>query len=123
MRFCVKCDNMYYIKITDTDSDKIMLYCRNCGNEDDISNSETICVFKTDISNEDTKYEHIINKFTKNDPSLPRTNKIKCPNTSCKSLDDDLENDIIFLRYDDINMKYIYVCNYCNTIWKTDEQK
>jgi rubrerythrin len=30
--------------------------------------------------------------------------------------------EIIYLRYDDINMKYIYLCVHCNTVWKTDNR-
>ena len=28
------------------------------------------------------------------------------------------ENEVIFIRYDDINLKYIYLCCKCNYIWK-----
>jgi hypothetical protein len=28
--------------------------------------------------------------------------------------------EVIYLRYDDINMKYIYLCAVCNTIWNTE---
>ena len=28
--------------------------------------------------------------------------------------------EVIYIRYDDINMKYVYVCVHCNTTWKTD---
>ena len=31
--------------------------------------------------------------------------------------------EIIYLRYDDINMKYIYLCVHCNTVWKTDNRQ
>ena len=31
--------------------------------------------------------------------------------------DDTVKNDIIYIRYDDSNLNYIYVCTYCNTSW------
>ena len=31
MHFCIKCNNMYYIKIDNSDSNKLVHYCRNCG--------------------------------------------------------------------------------------------
>ena len=31
--------------------------------------------------------------------------------------------EIIYLRYDDINMKYIYLCVHCDTVWKTDNRQ
>ena len=35
MDFCSNCDNMYYIKLENDECDKIVYYCRNCGNVDD----------------------------------------------------------------------------------------
>ena len=35
---------------------------------------------------------------------------------------DNNNREIIYLRYDDINMKYIYLCVHCNTVWKTDNR-
>ena len=77
-------------------------------------------------------YLHEINEYTKLDPTLPHTNNIKCPNQACLSNqaiesiqegeENKIQNDIIYLRYDDINMKYIYICTLCDTIWKTNEQ-
>ena len=31
MKFCEKCDNMYYLKLQEADSDQLVYYCRNCG--------------------------------------------------------------------------------------------
>ena len=36
---------------------------------------------------------------------------------------DQNNREIIYLRYDDINMKYIYLCVHCNTVWKTDNRQ
>jgi len=128
MHFCSKCDNMYYIRISADDDNKLIYYCRNCGNEDDILTKEYICVSNTQLKRTEQKYSHIINKYTKLDPTLPRTTTIKCPNSDCvsnkKSDDQDFKsNEVIYIRYDDVNMKYIYICVNCDTMWKTDEQK
>ena len=37
-----------------------------------------------------------------------------CSLLKCNRLD-------IYLRYDDANMKYLYMCTVCNTSWKTAE--
>ena len=34
MHFCPKCGNMYYLTLFDQDQDKLIYYCRNCGNKD-----------------------------------------------------------------------------------------
>lgn len=33
---------------------------------------------------------------------------------------DAVPREVIYLRYDDIQLKYIYLCAVCNTIWKTE---
>lgn len=30
-----------------------------------------------------------------------------------------IKSDIIYLKYDNENMKYVYICNYCQTTWKS----
>ena len=30
--------------------------------------------------------------------------------------------EVIYIRYDDINMKYVYLCVHCDTTWKTDNR-
>lgn len=125
MHFCIKCDNMYYLKISNENSNNLIYYCRNCGYEDTESSVDNICVSRTQVKRSEQKYSHIINEYTKQDPTLPRINTIKCPKIDCPSNveEDKVSRDVLFIRYDDINMKYIYMCSKCDTIWKTDEQK
>jgi len=121
MHFCIKCDNMYYIKLAEENGNKLIYYCRNCGNEDSLITSENICVNKTQIQHKEQSYAHIINNYTKLDPTLPRTSSIKCPNKTCTAVEEGGQ-EVIYIRYDDTNMKYIYLCTICNTVWKIDEQ-
>lgn len=125
MHFCIKCDNMYYLKISNENSNNLIYYCRNCGYEDTDSSVDNICVSRTQVKRSEQKYSHIINEYTKQDPTLPRINTIKCPKIDCPSnVDEDkVSRDVLFIRYDDINMKYIYMCSKCDTVWKTNEQK
>jgi DNA-directed RNA polymerase subunit M/transcription elongation factor TFIIS len=115
---------MYYIRIDSEDSNKLVYYCRNCGNEDDTLTVENVSVSKVQLTRSEQKFSHIINKYTKLDPTLPRINKIKCPNPECETnTSEGAEREIIYIRYDDVNMKYVYLCSTCETVWKTDEQK
>ena len=34
---------------------------------------------------------------------------------------DAVPREVIYLRYDDIRLKYIYLCAVCNTIWNTEQ--
>jgi len=130
MHFCDKCGNMYYIRLTSENKSELVYYCRKCGNENkDLgTNSNNICVSKTHLKKNKNTYKNIINKYTKLDPTLPRITNIDCPNNECKSnLDKSNENykdkEILYLRYNDNDMKFIYLCGVCETIWKNDKDK
>ena len=85
MHFCNTCENMLYIRLLEEDSDSLVYYCRNCGVSDQLIDKDNICISKKDIVIQEKSYHHNINKYTKLDPTLPRTNNIKCPNQSCLS--------------------------------------
>jgi len=119
MFFCSNCQNMYYIRINEGDPNKLVYYCRQCGNEDTNISSDNICVSKLQIKKNEQSFNHIINKYTKFDPTLPRINTILCPNHECETNTKGTEREIIYIRYDDTNMKYVYVCSTCDTVWKT----
>lgn len=121
MHFCNVCSNMYYIRINADNPNKLVYYCRKCGNEDSSLAAENICVSKTLIKKSEQSFNHIINKYTKLDPTLPRINNILCPNADCKTNIDGKDREIIYIRYDDVNMKYVYLCAECDTVWKINE--
>ena len=127
MKFCTNCDNMYYIGINANNSNQLNYYCRNCGNKDDGAAEEGMCVLKTQLKKGEQKFNHIVNQYTKLDPTLPRIYTMKCPNNECgtnKQLETgkkEKENEVIYMRYDDDNLKYLYICVHCDTTWKTDD--
>ena len=122
MRFCFRCSNMYYISINPDDPNKLIYYCRNCGNQDFVSVDDAT-VSKIQLKKSQQEFSHIINKHTKLDPTLPRVNKILCPNSDCLTNTKDEPREIIYIRYDDKNMKYVYLCSTCETVWQTEEQR
>ena len=220
MQFCSECHNMYYLKISDEEGnigDTLIYYCRNCGHEDTTLSTTNICVSDMQLLTSEKKYTHIVNEYTKFDPTLPRINTIKCPNQECSSNgfaggvgksaskavsaakaeekamkaaskaeekamkaaskleekatkaalkaatkktdkkktglsqvleeQEELEEaqieqaeqaeeeaqtlveasgennrEVIYIRYDDINMKYVYLCVHCDTTWRTDNR-
>lgn len=122
MYFCNKCDNMLYIRLASEESDSLVYYCRNCGESDQVIDKDNICVSRTEIVTQEKAYVNDVNQYTKFDPTLPRTNTIRCPNQTCISnIDNDSNSEVIYLRYNDQNMKYIYICNYCDKTWKTND--
>ena len=123
MNFCSTCYNMFYIKLEQENCDKIIYYCRNCGNTDDKLLDINKCILKENIIKSEDKYNIHINKYTKLDITLPRINYIKCPNETCVTNKEDFDSnkkEVIFMRYDDTSMKYLYLCSHCDFIWKTN---
>ena len=135
MHFCSECHNMYYTRLGGENQNSLIYYCRKCGHEDDqlALNVDNVCISKTHIKTSKTSFQHMVNEFTPLDPTLPHVKNIPCPNTSCPSRqvveDDDganeesslKENDVIYLRYNDQDLKYVYICTNCQTVWKSDD--
>ena len=121
MKFCVKCDNMYYIGVNVDDPNILTYYCRNCRYKDETITEEGVCVLNTQFKKGEQKVNNVINKYTKLDPTLPRIYNLKCPNPECKNTKEDKTTEVIYVRYDDNNLKYLYICTECDTTWKTNE--
>jgi len=165
---------MYYIRLSEEDPNSIVYYCRNCGHENKNITLDSVTISRTNFKGSKQKYNSIINKYTKMDPTLPRINTIKCPNQACKSNEEhehahaetprsrpreegskskasvgaaaasvlpsvasadvdvsvkeqgggaggNTEREIIYLRYDDVNMNFVYLCPVCDSVWNTTQ--
>jgi uncharacterized protein YdcH (DUF465 family) len=117
---------MYYIGINLESSNELIYYCRNCRHKDETITEEGICVLNSQLKKKEQKFNHIINQYTKLDPTLPRIYNVNCPNPQCKtnhevSKTEKKPTEVIYVRYDDDNLKYLYICVECDTTWKTDE--
>ena len=132
MHFCSVCNNMYYISVTP--ENELQYYCRNCGNIDNTVASENICVSKLNVKHSTTpqSFSQVVNKYTKLDPTLPRIHTMRCPNDECPSNEgggsagagahNKPKSEIIYVRYDDMNLKYVYLCEKCDKVWNTEQQ-
>lgn len=121
MHFCEKCQNMYYIKLDEQNEDNITYYCKNCGNTNDELLDTTKCILKQEMI-QTTNVSSNTNQYTKYDYTLPRINNIKCPNNNCLSNTNpnDNPNEIIYIRSDHTNLKFIYLCCNCDNQWKIE---
>lgn len=120
MKFCNNCDNMYYISIDTDDENTLINSCRNCGNVDTSASNEGMCVLDTYFNGSSMKNVKTVNEFTKLDPTLPRMTNMPCPNEKCKSHKDEKNKlDVIYMRYDNANLKYIYICPSCDSSWNS----
>jgi len=114
MKFCPTCDNLFYLTI---DDETVQYTCKKCGTIEDIDED---CTISTIFCNQQRQnVQNSVNKYTKLDPTLPRINFLKCPNTSCVNHEDIEDREIVYVRYDNVQLKYIYICPKCDTVWES----
>ena len=110
MKFCPDCKNMLYnniIKSEESDS-KLEYYCKNCNYSCDNSNKDS-CVYSVNYNLDNIKKQSFINKYVYEDITLPIAEGIKCPNSNCPSANPEIK----YIKYDNDNMKFIYICMDC----------
>jgi DNA-directed RNA polymerase subunit M/transcription elongation factor TFIIS len=118
MKFCGHCRNMYYISIDQEDPNKLCLYCRYCGTRELVE--DNLCIIHTRQKTGGMKH-HILSPYTKLDPTLPRIYSLPCPNISCSThhKENPSPRDVLYIRYDDHALKYLYLCCHCDTTWES----
>ena len=97
--------------------DVLIYFCKNCGDTNTTPSDDDMCVLYTQISHSNPTFAHVINKYTKYDPTLPRT-IMECPKSDGDAAHKD-PYDVIYIRYDDINMRFVYLCTVCDTTFTT----
>ena len=113
--FCPTCRYYMYLE---QDANELRRICRNCGYQE--LDKKGGLILEIDLKEKTSEgYKILMNEFTKNDPTLPHVNTIKCPNVSCETNTASKERDVIYLKYDAINMKYLYICNVCDAQWRS----
>lgn len=114
MKFCTVCNNMLYVSVTPENS--LKFYCRNCNFCEITSDAQNAIISETLIDQDVATYKQYMTKYIKYDYTLPRVNNIKCPHDQCKS---NKENEVIYIKYDQADMKYLYYCCNCEQFWKS----
>jgi DNA-directed RNA polymerase subunit M/transcription elongation factor TFIIS len=121
MKFCPTC--RYYLYLSEVDSpandgtNALMRVCRTCGYQE---MDEGGLVLETDLKEKTSEaYKILMNEFTKSDPTLPRLDTIKCPKPECSTNTSGTKKNVTYLKYDAINLKFLYICNVCDTHWRS----
>jgi DNA-directed RNA polymerase subunit M/transcription elongation factor TFIIS len=113
--FCPTC--RYYLYLDQSDK-TLRRVCRNCGFQEE--DKKGGLVLELDLKEKTSEgYKILMNEFTKQDPTLPHVDTIKCPNVGCDTNVANKPKDVIYLKYDAINMKFLYICNVCDTQWRS----
>ena len=145
--FCKICRYYLYLEEVPEDKEKqepaqLQRICRNCGHTEPMEGG---LILEIDLKEKTSEgYKILMNEFTKQDPTLPHVHTLHCPAEDCPSnryhdvdideksedvvtepkitrvlADDAVESDIIYLKYDAVNMKYLYICNVCGEKWRS----
>lgn len=118
IRFCPVCRYYLYLQVSGKDQ-VLSRVCRNCGhNETDEKGGMVMEMMVKERSAEG--YKILLNEFTRQDPRLPHIRKnIKCPEPTCDSNHGKADPDVIYIKYDAVNMLYLYICDVCGFQWRS----
>lgn len=118
MKVCETCRNMYVMNIHP--GGRLFWRCLSCGVEEEQVGG---CLLMETLVQERSSegYKILLNEYTRQDPTLPHVKNIKCPNEECGSNRGGAERDVIYMKYDPVNMKFMYVCNVagCGATWRS----
>jgi DNA-directed RNA polymerase subunit M/transcription elongation factor TFIIS len=118
MKVCPTCQNMFIMKIQNDGN--LIWKCVTCGVE---TEQQGGCLLMETVIQERASegYKILLNEFTRQDPTLPHVKTIKCASDECPSNGGGsaAERDVIYMKYDPVNMKFMYVCNVCGFTWRS----
>jgi hypothetical protein len=117
IRFCTVCDNYLYLQV-EGETQTLQRICRNCGFKD--TEDQGGLVSEMHIEQRAAEGYTLINEFTLKDKRLPHLhNTMKCINAKCPSSLPGKESDIVYIKYDTENLRYIYMCYICEATWRS----
>ena len=117
MKFCPTCHYYLYLQPDLQSARSLMRICRACGYQEEDPGG---LILETDLKEKTSEgYKILLNEFTKSDPTLPHLDTIKCPNETCVTNTAGTKKDVIYLKYDAVNLKYLYICNVCDQQWRS----
>ena len=64
-------------------------------------------------------YKMFLNEFTLEDPRIPSSDKIKCPNAECPTRVGREPANVKYIKDDPVNLKFTYICATCRTHWRS----
>ena len=108
--FCDNCGN--HCSIYENIEEKTLyLGCKSCGSRKEYTTS---CIYNNeysiDLSKSISENPHLNYDVTL--PEIKNNSKIKCSNPECSN-----PNDILYVKYDEANMSYLYQCKNCKQSW------
>lgn len=118
MEFCDICNNMLYMK--SNENKDLIKFCKHCDFSKIDTQNGCVKISETMYTEDDLLYNQNVNKYLRYDQTLRRINdsKISCPNAECDTKTSDIDQQVLYIKYHNQNMKYFYVCDHCGHIWR-----
>jgi DNA-directed RNA polymerase II subunit RPB9 len=109
LKFCPESNDLLYPR-EDKETQRLVLYCKNCGYEDrELVPEEDYCVYSNDVTTE--KEKTIILMDVRADPTLPRTRDVTCP--QCQH-----HEAVFFSANTESGMTLYFECVSCGNKWR-----
>lgn len=121
IKFCPTCRNYLFLRITpgaEASDSNLNRVCYVCGYQQTEDKGGLITEIKLQEKVAEG-YKVLLNEFTHLDPTLPHVDNIKCPSADCASNKGQAKSDVIYLKYDATNLKFLYICTVCKEQWKS----
>jgi DNA-directed RNA polymerase subunit M/transcription elongation factor TFIIS len=120
MEFCEICDNLLYMRAEEDEAgnNALLKYCKHCDFSKKVTSGQSVKVSETLYSEDQLLYDQFQNKYLRYDPTLPRVRDpaLTCPNAACTGPKE--KPQIIYIKYQAVNMRYMYCCDYCGHVFK-----
>lgn len=119
LHFCPVC--RYYLALDiNVETTILTRVCRHCGYTQE--EKQGSLVLETVVQEKASEsYKILLNEFTRQDPTLPHVSNIPCPGFPEKPCPSKTlaKPDVILIKSDPTNMKYLYLCNVCGQQWRS----
>lgn len=108
---------MLYLR---TDADGTVYVCKNCAYTENVSHGGSpLCITDTKSFDDSVKYMRYVTPLLLSDPTMPHVSNIACQNESECSRPKDSAHDVVVVKYDYDNLRYMYMCAHCGVAWVT----
>ena len=119
LHFCKLCNNLMDFcleNIEDTLGDPVYV-CSRCSNKETIQDEIVV----NSGSMDSVKDAFHSNEYFQLDPTLPmiQNKNIQCVNPQCESKQTK-QTKIKYIKYDEVNLKYMYLCCTCGQKWTNE---
>jgi hypothetical protein len=104
----------YYLHAVIEDN-KLIRECKTCGIKQEDKGGLIMESYIKEKSAESWKLP--ITEFTRLDNTLPYLRDLKCPNGQCSSNKGSSQKKVYFIKHDNENLKFAYICANCEQTW------